>query len=57
MAKKQNPLELPVYLFHQGTNYRAYEFLGAHRIKGSSKKGRLHCGNCGCGVFQKNGCG
>ena len=39
MAKKQNPLELPVYLFHQGTNYRAYEFLGAHRIKGSSKKG------------------
>ena len=22
--------ELPVYLFHQGTNYRAYEFLGCH---------------------------
>ena len=39
MTKKQNPLELPVYLFHQGTNYRAYEFLGAHRIKGSRKKG------------------
>ena len=38
MAKKQNPLELPVYLFHQGTNYRAYEFLGAHRIRGSRKK-------------------
>jgi len=22
--------DLPVYLFHQGTNYRAYEFLGCH---------------------------
>jgi len=22
--------ELPVYLFHQGTNYRAFEFLGCH---------------------------
>lgn len=22
--------DLPVYLFHQGTNYRAYEFLGSH---------------------------
>ncbi len=41
MTKKQNPLELPVYLFHQGTNYRAYEFLGAHRIKGSHKKGTV----------------
>lgn len=39
MTKKQNPLELPVYLFHQGTNYRAYEFLGAHKIRGSRKKG------------------
>ncbi len=38
MTKKQNPLELPVYLFHQGTNYRAYEFLGAHRVRGSHKK-------------------
>ncbi|MBQ8415496.1 MAG: 1,4-alpha-glucan branching protein GlgB [Clostridia bacterium] len=24
--------ELAAYLFHQGTNYRAYEYLGAHRI-------------------------
>ena len=23
-------MELPVYLFHQGTNYYAYDFLGAH---------------------------
>ncbi len=39
MAKKQDPLELPLYLFHSGKNYRAYEFLGAHKIKGSRKKG------------------
>lgn len=23
---------VPVYLFHQGTNAKAYQFLGAHRI-------------------------
>ncbi len=39
MTKKQNPLDLPVYLFHKGSNYRSYEFLGAHRIRGSHKKG------------------
>lgn len=32
MAKK----DLPLYLFHQGTNYKTYEFLGAH----PAKKGR-----------------
>ena len=30
MANKEAKSELPVYLFHQGTNYRAYEFLGCH---------------------------
>ena len=25
--------ELPLYLFHQGTNYRAWEYLGVHRTK------------------------
>ncbi len=25
--------ELPIYLFHEGKNYEAYEFLGAHKIK------------------------
>ena len=30
MANKGVTNELPVYLFHQGTNYRAYEFLGCH---------------------------
>ncbi len=28
--------ELDGYLFHQGTFYKSYEFLGAHRIKGES---------------------
>jgi 1,4-alpha-glucan branching enzyme len=26
-------LDLPVYLFHQGTNYRAQELLGAHPVR------------------------
>ncbi len=30
----RNEAELPVYLFHQGTNFRAYEYLGAHPIDG-----------------------
>ena len=29
-------LSLPVYLFHQGTNSKAYEFMGSHRIPGSN---------------------
>ncbi len=28
--KASNTLDLPIYLFHQGTNYEAYKFLGAH---------------------------
>ncbi len=28
----QNPNDVPVYLFHQGNNAKAYEFLGAHRV-------------------------
>ena len=28
MTKAQPPDELPAYLFHQGTNYRTYEFMG-----------------------------
>ena len=27
---KQQANDLPIFLFHQGTNYRAYEFLGCH---------------------------
>ena len=30
MSSKEKNNELPVYLFHQGTNYRAYELLGCH---------------------------
>jgi len=30
MADENLLSELPVYLFHQGTNYRSYEFLGCH---------------------------
>jgi len=30
MAEVELSNELPVYLFHQGTNFRAYEFLGCH---------------------------
>lgn len=32
---KRETDELPVYFFHQGTNYRAYEFMGVHRQKDS----------------------
>ena len=28
--------DLPIHLFHQGTNYRAYEFLGCHYDAGTS---------------------
>lgn len=30
--KSGNREQLPVYLFHQGTNYRAYELLGSHIV-------------------------
>lgn len=30
---------LPLYLFHQGTNYNAYEFMGAHFAEKNGKKG------------------
>ncbi|MCL2152478.1 MAG: 1,4-alpha-glucan branching protein GlgB [Oscillospiraceae bacterium] len=30
MDENQLPGDLPIYLFHQGTNYRAYDFLGCH---------------------------
>ena len=37
--KKLNTNDLPLYLFHQGTNFCAYDYLGAHFIKFSGKKG------------------
>lgn len=30
---------LPLYLFHQGTNYRAYEFMGSHFCVAGGKEG------------------
>lgn len=33
---KQND-SLPIYLFHQGTNFRAYDFLGVHREEDDGK--------------------
>ena len=32
MNRKKHTNDVPVYLFHQGNNAKAYEFLGAHRV-------------------------
>ena len=32
--KTEKTNQLPIYLFHQGTNYYSYKFLGSHIIKG-----------------------
>ncbi|MCR5834598.1 MAG: 1,4-alpha-glucan branching protein GlgB [Selenomonadaceae bacterium] len=37
--KTSNLNEYDLYLFHQGTNYRAYEMLGAHFTERDGKKG------------------
>ena len=37
MAKTKD--NLPLYLFHQGTNYKAYQFLGAHPYHGEDGQG------------------
>ncbi len=37
--KKLNNQNLPLYLFHQGTNYNAYDFLGAHFSAQNGKQG------------------
>ena len=34
MSEIKKEYQFPVYLFHKGENYRAYEFFGVHRIKG-----------------------
>ena len=33
MIKVKEEYQLPVYLFHDGTNYKAYDFFGVHKIK------------------------
>ncbi|MCL2046733.1 MAG: 1,4-alpha-glucan branching protein GlgB [Oscillospiraceae bacterium] len=37
MLNQQNEKTLPAYLFHQGTNYRTYEYLGCHFDRASGK--------------------
>ena len=42
VIKKQETIKeenLPVYLFHQGTYYRAYDFMGAHFDEVDGQKG------------------
>ena len=39
MKKNINERELPIYLFHQGTNYNAYNFMGAHFSRVGKDKG------------------
>ncbi len=36
MSEIKKDYQFPVYLFHKGENYRAYEFFGVHRIKGDT---------------------
>lgn len=36
MALKNENLDVPVYLFHQGNNAKAYEFMGSHKVEGTS---------------------
>ena len=42
---KMRELEMPVYLFHQGTATKAYELLGAHPFRDGEKDGYVF----GCG--------
>lgn len=47
--EKNYGTDLPVYLFHEGTNYRSYELLGAHFTVKGGKQGvvfRVWAPNC-----------
>lgn len=41
MYKVNKKDEVPIYLFHQGTNYKAYEFLGSHSSKRKGVSGAI----------------
>ena len=47
--------DVPIYLFHQGNNAKAYEYLGAHRVEGDRFVFRTWAPNaskvCVCGDF------
>lgn len=36
MSEIKEEYQLPIYLFHDGTNYKAYEFFGVHKIEGGA---------------------
>ena len=36
MEELKKEYEFPLYLFHSGKNYKAYEFFGCHRINGDT---------------------
>ncbi len=40
-VKAQDYNQLPLYLYHQGTNYRSYKFFGAHPEKRNGKEGYI----------------
>ena len=39
LSNTKDAQQYPAYLFHQGTNYRAYDFMGAHIESQNNKKG------------------
>ena len=45
MTKLKEEYQLPIYLFHDGTNYKAYEFFGVHKINKNSYAFRVWAPN------------
>lgn len=45
MADIKKEYQLPIYLFHDGTNYMAYEFFGVHKIKKNTYSFRVWAPN------------
>lgn len=41
MNNRKKTVEVPIYLFHQGNNFRSYEFLGAHIAKVGHSTGTM----------------
>lgn len=41
MYKVNKKDEVPIYLFHQGTNFKAYEFMGSHSSKRKGVSGAV----------------
>ena len=46
MSNKTDDLKLPIYLFHQGTNYKSYELLDVY------KRQVLHGADQGAAIFK-----